>query len=164
MLLWIRNYLTGNLQNTPETLGFLLRDFKVDSAAWDFRPHADRFTLREMVSHLADLEEILIGRLERMLTEDEPFLPNWDEGQAATEGNYAARDPLQQLQLFAERRAQTAEILKACSESDWQRVGNREGMGRLTISDQASFVFAHDSYHIRQATQWLEAARAAHLL
>jgi hypothetical protein len=164
MLPWIRNYVTNNLQNTPEILSYLLRDLNAESKMWDFRPQADRFTLREMVSHLADLEEVIAMRLQRMRDESEPFLPSWDEGQAAIEGNYAARDPIQQLQLFKERRTQTVAILQSCSDTDWERIGIREGLGRLPISEQATFVLAHDSYHIRQTTEWLDAARAANVL
>ena len=49
----IHLYLLLDLESAPEALARLLADV-TDPAAWDRRPDPDRFTLREMVAHLAD--------------------------------------------------------------------------------------------------------------
>ncbi len=155
-----RNYLVPGIEGTPETLGELLKELPADAALWDFRPDPNRFTLREAVAHLAEWDAIFDGRIRRTLAEQQPILPDADEGQLALDHDYAHADPLQQIQLFRERRAGLSTFLRGLNEEDWQRVGIREPLGPLTIEMQIALILGHDAYHLRQAAQYLAAYRA----
>lgn len=132
----------------------LTKDLPADSPAWDARPDPDRFTLREVLAHLADWEPVCRGRIARTQTEDNPFLPNWDEDQAAIIGDYAHTSPHESLLWFTERRGETVALLNSLSDSDWERSAEREGVGLLSIFTQVALIVAHDGYHARQVVEY----------
>ena len=147
-----RSYLLGALATTPDVLEFSLRDLSADEA--DFWPDPARFTIREVVAHLADWDAIFFERLRRTRDEDEPFLPDIDEGELAIRHNYARAEVGEQLRLFRERRALLCDFADEIAMEDWQRVCQHERAGRLTLEALATLVALHDTYHLRQIVQW----------
>lgn len=57
----IHSALTG----TPDVLDALLGPLTAGDPRKDLRPHPERFTLREIASHLADYDAIYLERLTR---------------------------------------------------------------------------------------------------
>ncbi len=154
---YIKRYLISSLEGTPSVLSALVADIAADSTVWDARPDPDRFTLREMIAHLADWEPVCRARIERTRAEERPFLPNWDEEQASVIGDYAHTNPHEALLWFMERRAATAVLLSSLSDEEWHRVAERENVGELSIVEQANNILAHDGYHLRQCVEWKSA-------
>ena len=153
-----RSYLLNALASTPELLEPLLRDLSADEA--DFRPDAQRFTVREVVAHLADWDAIFLDRLRRTRDEDEPFLRDRDEGQMALGNNYARADVSEQLRIFRANRAQMCDFARDVADNDWQRVCRHERAGKLTLEALATLVALHDVYHLQQIVQWRAAFAA----
>ena len=48
-----RIYLISALEGTPDVLNGFLAPLGPEDQRWDFRPDPERFTLREVVAHLA---------------------------------------------------------------------------------------------------------------
>ena len=153
-----RSYLLGALATTPDLLEFLLRDLTAGEV--DFRLDVARFTIREIVAHLADWDAIFLERLRRTRDEDEPFLADLDEGQMALDNDYARAEIGEQLRLLRANRAQMCDFADALSTEQWQRVCQHERAGRLTLEALATLVALHDAYHLRQIVQWREAFAA----
>ena len=151
-------YLLGALEAAPEIIAHLLRDLSDKEA--DFRPDAKRFTLREMMAHLADWEPIFLARLQRTRDEDEPFLTDVDEGKLALEHDYAHdyahSDLVEHLRLFTQCRAQMVAFTRDLAPAAWQQVCHHERAGRLTLEGLVTLIVLHDAYHLRQVTQWRE--------
>lgn len=151
-----RSYVLRGVAGTPAVLRHLLQGFDSNSELWDFRPDPERFSLREVLAHLADFDAVTSGRFQRMLAEASPELPNWDEDEAVISGNYAATDPLEKLaQLTASRKA-LSEFLTGLGEQDWARTATRPQLGNYTLAEGLVLMLAHDSYHIQQVAEWLE--------
>ncbi|MBC8143555.1 MAG: DinB family protein [Armatimonadetes bacterium] len=146
-------YLLSSLEGTPSVLSALLAGIPTDSPVWDARPDPDRFSLREILAHLADWEPVAHERIVRTATETAPFLPNWDEEKAVLVGDYAHSEPHESLRLFTISRGVTVHTLASLAEADWSRVARREGVGELTIERQAFLMLAHDGYHLRQVVE-----------
>ncbi len=146
-------YLMSSLEGTPAVLSALVAGMSADSPVWDARPDPERFTLREMIAHLADWEPVCRERIYRTRVEDTPFLPNWDEEQAAHIGDYAHTNPYESLLWFTERRAATVALLASLEAEEWSRSAERENVGALTIERQAFLILAHDGFHLRQAVE-----------
>src|SRR5437764_548687 len=115
-----RRYLTTALAGTPDVLEALLKNQASDDPVWDFRPDPDRFTLREMVAHLADWEPIFMERFQRTRSETEPRLPDYDEGKIAIERDYAHSDPIANLARFRAGRASLVTFLQSLDDADWE--------------------------------------------
>ena len=150
---YAKRYLITALEGTPAVLSALTGGIAADSAVWDARPDADRFTLREMIAHLADWETVCRARIARTATEETPFLPNWDEEQAAVIGDYAHTSSHESLLWFAERRAVTVAQIASLTDNDWARSAERENVGTLSVEAQVCLILAHDGYHLRQAVE-----------
>jgi hypothetical protein len=101
-----RHYVIHALSGTPDVLQFVLGHLPEHAPEWDERPYPDRFTLREIMAHLADFEAVCLARLQRTKAEDNPTLENWDEEQAVTANHYAQSNPLERLGTFRQRRSQ----------------------------------------------------------
>jgi hypothetical protein len=149
---YVKSYLIGSLEASPIVFSYLLEGLSEEEA--DRHPDPDRFTIREVLAHLADWELIFQDRLQRTRNEDEPALPWIDEGALAVERDYAHKEVQEQLRLFSERRAATVALLNSLSEGEWQRVAKRENVGRMTMEGLAVLIPLHDAYHQRQIVEW----------
>lgn len=148
----LRSYLLGALEASPELFTHLLHDLRDEEA--DFRPDPTRFTLREVMAHLADWDDIFLGRLQRTRDEHEPFLPDLDEGRLVLDHNYSTSDVKEQLRLFGERRRQIVDFARQLSPQGWQRFCQHERAGRLSLEALVTLIPLHDAYHLRQVVQW----------
>lgn len=148
--------MVGALDNGPMELRLLLGDYAADDPIWDFRPDPNRFSLREVMAHLADWNDIYRERIERTRDEENPLLPNCDEGQIAIERRYSESNPVSNLRRYQEGRQPLVEVVKALRDDDWDRIGTREGLGEMTLGEQIPFCAAHDAYHVRQSIAYRE--------
>ncbi len=147
-----QRYLLGALEGTPNILERLLTGATADEI--DRRPDPERFTLREIVAHLADWEPILQERLLRTRDENEPTLAAVDPAQLAIEHDYAHCDIREQARLFSERRAKTVSIISQFNSEQWLRKAIRPNIGATDMEAIVAMIPMHDMYHIRQITQW----------
>jgi uncharacterized damage-inducible protein DinB len=157
----VHQYLVSALSGTPDVVERLLKELSADDPLWDFRPDPERFSLREVVAHLADWEPIHLERISRMLAEENPTLPDIDEGKMAADNDYAHSDPHGSLEWLRGGRQKVVQRLETLMSDEWTRPGYRETIGEITIEVQATFIAAHDGYHTRQIAQWLALAEAA---
>ena len=151
---YAQNYLFAALESAPALFEHLLVGLTDDEA--DRRPDPNRFTIREVLAHLADWEPVFLDRLSRMCAEDHPTLPGYDEGQWAIDHNYAQTDWRSQIRLFTDRRRELVTFLHSRTPTDWPRTADRPEIGTLTVESQALLIPLHDTYHLRQITEWRE--------
>ena len=112
------------------------------------RPAEGAFSFVENVWHMADLEREGYGsRIQRILAEDNPALPNFDGDRLARERGYQERDIVQGLAVFAHARAQNLATLRLLRPADWERSGSQEGVGRVSLSDIPRMMAEHDRSH-----------------
>lgn len=147
-----RNYLMGALEGAPDVFEHILAG--VTDEEIDRRPDPNRFSIREIMAHLAEWEPIYHERMRRIRDEDEPVLPNYDEGQLAIDHDYAHKDLAEQIRLFRSGRTENMAFLKSLQPAEWHRVGNRPEIGNVTIEAIAILMPLHDAYHIRQIGEW----------
>ena len=146
----IHSYLLLDLECPPAVLARLLADV-TDRAAWDRRPDPDRFTLREMAAHLADWEDVFLGRLTQTRDEDNATLRGLDEGQVAIDNDYAHADPQECLTRYEVGRQKIVAFLRGLSPEQWGRVGTHTEIGPISLEAQAVLIAVHDGYHRQQA-------------
>ena len=148
----ILKYLQTGLAATPIVLERLCAD--LTTAQVDHRPDPERFTLREAMAHHADWERVWDERLNRMLDEDNPDMPGYDEGQWAIDNDYAHADFAEQLALFRSRREKLCAQFAALTPEQWMRAGLRDEIGSITVYDLAVHILGHDGYHLRQVVEF----------
>lgn len=147
-------YSDHGLRLAPKSFAHILRALSAD--ALDRHTDPDRFTVREVIAHLADWEPILRGRIESALSEDNPAIQSYDESERAISQNYSAQDPWVALENWQRERAKTADLCKSLTAEQWSRPFTHPERGRMTVETMASFLHGHDHYHLEQISALLE--------
>lgn len=147
-----RQYLLTALEAAPDIFDHLLRD--LTEAEADFRPDEERFSLREVVAHLADWDEIFLARTKRTLAEHEPAFEDHNAGLRAHDRGYAHTHLAEQSQLFREHRARLVEFARGLSQEQWQHHCLHPRLGRVTLEAIVILVPIHDTYHVQQVIEW----------
>ena len=141
------------LAGTPIVIDRLLSEAATQD--YDRRPDPERFTIREVMGHLADWEGVWLERARRMATEDNPHLQGYDEGQWAIDHDYAHMEVSEQIERFRAGREQLNRFLNSLKPDDWQRPCRHDEWGPSNIEAMAVLVLGHDGYHTRQIAEWL---------
>jgi DinB superfamily len=117
---------------------------------------ADGFSPVEQCWHLADLERDGYSvRIRRLLNEDEPALPDFDGERVARERDYKSLSLTEGLAAFRQARAENVAALRRLSESEWERRGTQEGVGRIGLCDVPAMMAEHDAAHRKEIEVWV---------
>ncbi|MCI0488392.1 MAG: DinB family protein [Blastocatellia bacterium] len=128
--------LLWNLKSFPNELDDLVEDLDEETFRW--RPIPGKWSIKETVCHLRDMErESYLARYRRILSEDNPFLPNVDQDRLAREGDYIDQDARAALEEFKRLRAETVQTLESVPPETWSRGGVHEIDGPMTIEQLA---------------------------
>jgi hypothetical protein len=110
------------------------------------RPGDDTWSPLEYGCHVRDVFRICDGRLELMLTEDDPTFPNWDQDETAVADDYAAQDPARVATEIEDAAARFADRFDTVAGGQWSRPGMRSDGSRFTVESFARYVI-HDPVH-----------------
>src|SRR5262245_24122380 len=159
-----RKKLTDLLQELGDMPGFVRATLGGLPPAAATRPGPDRsFSPVEHCWHLADLEREGFGRrIHRLLTEDDPELPDFDGGRVAEERNYGRLSLEEGIEAFAQARAENVAALREVSGAEWTRVGTQAGVGRVALCDVPALMAQHDASHRQEIEAWVTAYTASH--
>ena len=138
---------------TPPILRALLRGVDADTART--RTDRDGWSIVEVVAHLGDAEERALGRVRRMVREDDPALPGYDEAALAVERRYREQDLGEALGRFQALRAEHVAELAALAPDGWSRTGRHEEVGAITVQSLTAHMAAHDAVHLAQIARLL---------
>jgi hypothetical protein len=130
---------------------------KIDPETVDARPTPGRWTIREIVHHLADSEMTAAVRLRLLLAEDRPTIRGYDQDEFAKRLHYD-RPHEASLELFRWARESTAEILERMTTADWAREGTHTEVGRFGTETWLETYGPHAHRHARQIREVRDAA------
>jgi hypothetical protein len=135
-----------SLRTFPATLRALIAS--APQALIRTRAKDGTFALVEQAWHLADLEVEGYGeRLKRILEQDDPSLPDFRGDVVAEQRRYIELELEPALERFASARAANVARLESLTGEQWQRGGQQEGVGRVTIARVAEMMAEHDAGH-----------------
>ena len=147
-------YLLYGLQASPVVLERLMKSASPEM--FDSKPDSERFSLREALAHLADLETLWNSRVEAIIAEEGVTFEGQDPDEAAKKNKYETIDPADSLKKFSEGRARLVKTLSDLPTESWNRFGNHSQAGKLTIHEIAQFVLGHDGYHLQQVVEYTD--------
>ncbi|HEV3200892.1 MAG TPA: DinB family protein [Bryobacteraceae bacterium] len=116
----------------------------------DFAPAPGKWTVRQIVAHLADAEMVGAHRFRQVIAEDNPTLIAYSQDAWTANLDYARRKPKQSLETFRRIRAENYELLKGLPESAFERAGNHTENGRMTLRQLLEGYAGHAESHARQ--------------
>jgi len=119
-------------------------------AELDFVPEPGKWSIRQIVAHLADAEIVGAMRLRRVIAEDQPKLEAFDQDAWTHNLDYARRKTSQALETFRRIRGENYELLKELPEAAFVRVGMHSERGPLTLKQLLQGYAEHAESHAAQ--------------
>ena len=113
----------------------------------DASPGPGRWSLRELMAHLADCEIAWGWRLRQALSKDMPMLDSFDQDRWAD--RYQAYDFASAQVTFEVLRAWNLRLLTGVSEQDRLRSAEHPERGRVTLGTIVETMAGHDLHHIK---------------
>ena len=147
------------LEKTPALLETMLGDLPADLLQW--KPGPDRWSISEVLAHLADIEKVCAERVRRILAEDSPMLQKYEPPGPTHARAYSRGAAEQHLALFTATRAGAVALLKSAAPSAGARTAKHSELGAITLSQMLSEWASHDLGHLRQIAE-IYRARAFH--
>ena len=132
----------------PELLAVVLTG--VFGEEEDFIPAPGKWSVRQVIAHIADSEMVGAHRFRQIIAEENPTLVAYDQEAWARNLDYARRKPKQSLESFRRLRAENYDLLKELPEAAFERTGNHAERGSLTLRDYLGHLVQHTENHARQ--------------
>jgi len=104
-----------------------------DDRAIRHRPAAGEWSAGEVVGHMIDKMQIWTSRVERLLVEERPALPAYDQDALVREHDYLHADPEVLFEHLVQACERFATLVKHIPNSALQRVGVHEEVGPMTL-------------------------------
>ena len=123
----------------------------------DFKPDG-KWSVRQIVCHLADAEAVGVMRFRQLIAEDNPSLPAWDQEAWAARLDSDKRKISQALEIFRILRASNYDLLKIQPEAAFERSGTHSKRGPVTLLQMLRMYAEHIEGHVKQ----LQTTRAAY--
>ena len=114
------------------------------------RPTPAKWSIQEVVAHLADDELVGGYRLRMILSSPGSALQAFDQDVWARTGRYYARDVSSSLELFRVLREANLALLRSLSADQWDKFGVHTERGVESIRDIAMYFAGHDINHFQQ--------------
>jgi DinB superfamily len=114
------------------------------------RPAPEKWSVAEVMAHLADVEIAVGWRLRLVLTANAVSIQAYDQDAWAATFGYARRDPWQSLELFRTNRDANIRLVKSVPRELWNNYGVHQERGNESVSRIVRMVAGHDLNHLKQ--------------
>ncbi|MBN2147606.1 MAG: DinB family protein [Anaerolineales bacterium] len=137
------------LRSTPAV--FSARCGGLNAEQLTARPAPQEWGVVEVLCHLRDVEiEVNIPRMQRVLAEENPFIPGKDTDAWAETRQYAQQNALDAWREFTSARIELVNMLQSLPAQGWQRTARHAIFGPTRLQELANIIAQHDRVHVRQ--------------
>jgi hypothetical protein len=133
----------------PRTLASLIENVSETDLARS--PAPGKWSVIEILAHLAEDELASSWRYRQMLEHDGVGLPGFDQDMWAKVGDYASWSSGEALAMFRLLREANLRMFEHLTPEQWGRHGIHSERGKMTVRELCSHMAAHDINHIEQA-------------
>lgn len=134
--------------STPKMLASLIK--RATPAKLRKRPAADKWSVAEILAHLADAEIVTGWRLRSILGAPGTQIQAYDQEAWAAAGRYEKRDPRKSLEHFRVLREANLALLKSLSPEQWKHSGMHAERGEESVERITLTIAGHDINHLEQ--------------
>ena len=136
------------LEKTPGLLELLLRDVSPELLQW--KPAPQRWSIAEVLGHMAVIEQLYEQRARRIVLDDSPVLPPYVSPEESELQKKTARH---YLERFVGLRRAFVFYLHSIPSTAAARTGRHHEMGTITLSQMLHELANHDLGHFRQIAE-----------
>lgn len=135
-------------KTTAENLAKLLQG--LDKQKLTQRPGPDKWSIAQILAHLADAEVVGAWRLRLVIGQNGATIQSFDQNVWADTFKYEHRDARLSLETFRVLRASNLLLLESIPEGLWENYGTHQERGKETVAHIVSMYAGHDLNHLRQ--------------
>jgi hypothetical protein len=121
------------------------------------RPAPGKWSVSEILAHLADTEIIVAVRMRLILAAPGTPIAAVDQDSWVASGHYEKRDPRKSVEQFRVVREANLGLLKSLTPQQWKHHGMHSERGQETIERIVLMYAGHDVNHLRQIERILSA-------
>jgi DinB superfamily len=122
----------------------------VSTARLRKRPAPEKWSVAEILAHLADVEIVVGWRMRSILGKPGTPVEAFDQDSWVTALHYEKRDPRKSIELHRAVREANLALLKSLSAEQWKQYGQHAERGQESIEHIARMIAGHDINHMRQ--------------
>lgn len=149
------------LATSPRRARELTSDATSDELA--YAPSPDRWSIVQILAHLADSEIVGAWRFRTVLGQDGVTLQAYDQNVWASTFRYEQADPAECLDMFDIVRRSTVRLLRRVDSSLHENAGKHEERGRESIAHLVRLYAGHDLNHLAQIERLLAEVRGGRM-
>ncbi len=112
------------------------------------RPVEGRWSILEVLCHLADCEQFFADRMKRTIAMDRPLLIGADGFRYPGPLCYHERDVEEEIELIGITRRQMARILRRLDDEAWSRTAVHSETGLVTLRQLVFHAVRHQEHHL----------------
>jgi hypothetical protein len=140
------------LEQAPIIIEKIIWAATEDQLHW--KPAMDRWSISEVLAHLADVEVAgFRERVQMMLEKENPRLESYDQNAVYAAGKYSAGKAREHLKQFCHERDRSLSWLRYIPAAESSRTGQHSALGPITVGQLMNEWAFHDLGHIRQIAE-----------
>jgi len=134
---------------------------KFPKRMWKYKPAPDRWSIHEIIVHLADSEANSFIRCRRFIAEPGKQVLGYDENGWSRALNYHRQKTEIALELFKHLRKSSHELIKSLPDAVWSNTVEHTERGTMTFEQWLETYEKHTHSHINQMKKNYEAWKAS---
>jgi uncharacterized damage-inducible protein DinB len=134
--------------STPKKIARLIRGLSPSKLRK--RPEPDKWSVAEILAHLADCETVTAWRMRQILGAPGTSIQPFDQDAWAVALHYSKRDARKSLAHFTAMREANLALLKSLAPEQWKQFGMHAERGQESIEHILRLNAGHDLNHLAQ--------------
>jgi hypothetical protein len=114
------------------------------------RPAPEKWSVSEIIAHLADGEIVGGFRMRFILGSPGSPVVAYDQDKWVTSGHYDKRDPQKSVEMFRVLREGNLALLRSLEPEQWKHYGMHSERGQESIEQIVRMFAGHDINHLQQ--------------
>lgn len=133
----------------------------LDATTLRFKPAPNKWSILEILAHLADIEVLYGYRMRQMMADKEPVIAPIDQDDWARNLGYLEDPPEEFLDAYLAARRANVRLLRRLRASDLEKGAFHPEMNRkVTLSELIGMMAAHEPNHLQQIERLKQQATA----
>jgi hypothetical protein len=125
------------------------------------KPAPNKWSVAEILAHLADVEIVTGWRIRSVLGNPGTTIQAYDQDSWVASGHYEKRDPGKSLEVHRVLREANLALLKSLTPEQWKQFGQHAERGEESVERIVRMIAGHDINHVQQVERILKPATKA---